>query len=178
MESVSGTGPGSVVQAVLQALKLLVTCPMSRQEKSRGAWRNLLRSALSTLLGLWEPGRDGPVSGADGKLGRPVFPGDRLVDQASLLTALAVFLESAGAEVCGPEPLHTACLQRFVTAMEAKDPLVRTSRTGPSESLGMSQSVEKGLDGTEVLLLQGLILCIIHVALWLLYHLLDGTTGS
>lgn len=54
----SVSGAGFVVQAVLQALKLLVTCPMSRQEKSRGAWRNLLRSALSTLLGLWESGRD------------------------------------------------------------------------------------------------------------------------
>lgn len=56
--SVSAAGPGAMVQAVLQALKLLVTCPLSRQEKSRGAWRRLLRSALSTLLGLWEPGRD------------------------------------------------------------------------------------------------------------------------
>lgn len=54
----SAGGVGFVVQAVLQALKLLVTCPMSRQEKSRGAWRSLLRSALSTLLGLWESGRD------------------------------------------------------------------------------------------------------------------------
>lgn len=50
--------PDCLVQAVLQALKVLVTCPLSRQEKSRGAWRLLLRSALSTLLGLWEPGRD------------------------------------------------------------------------------------------------------------------------
>ncbi|XP_011618311.2 LOW QUALITY PROTEIN: HEAT repeat-containing protein 5A [Takifugu rubripes] len=107
VDSVSGTGPGSVLQAVLQALKLLVTCPMSRQEKSRGAWRNLLRSALSTLLGLWESG-------------------DHLVDQASLLTALTVFLQSAGVDVCSPEPLHTSCLQRFTAAMEAKDPLVVT----------------------------------------------------
>lgn len=57
----SAAGPSSVLQAVLQALKLLVTCPLSRQEKSRGAWKLLLRSGLSTLLGLWEPGRDPPV---------------------------------------------------------------------------------------------------------------------
>lgn len=51
------------------------------------------------------------------------------MDQASLLTALTVFLQSAGVDVCGPEPLHTSCLQRFITAMEAKDPLVSTSLT-------------------------------------------------
>lgn len=51
------------------------------------------------------------------------------MDQASLLTALTVFLQSAGEDVCGPEPLHTSCLQRFIAAMEAKDPLVGTSLT-------------------------------------------------
>lgn len=49
------------------------------------------------------------------------------MDQASLLTALAVFLQSAGADVCSPERLHTGCVQRFSTAMEAKDPLVSTA---------------------------------------------------
>uniref|UniRef100_H3CA84 HEAT repeat-containing protein 5A n=1 Tax=Tetraodon nigroviridis TaxID=99883 RepID=H3CA84_TETNG len=99
--------PDCLVQAVLQALKVLVTCPLSRQEKSRGAWRLLLRSALSTLLGLWEPG-------------------EHAVDQASLLTALTVFLQSAGVDVCGAEPLHTLCLQRFLAAMDAKEPQVVT----------------------------------------------------
>lgn len=51
-----GAGLSSVVQAVLQALKSVVTSPMSRQEKSRGAWNLLLRSALNTLLGLWDAG--------------------------------------------------------------------------------------------------------------------------
>lgn len=51
-----GGGPGLVVQAALQALKSVVMCPMSRQEKSRGAWRLLLSSALNTLLGLWDSG--------------------------------------------------------------------------------------------------------------------------
>uniref|UniRef100_A0A8D0DBZ6 HEAT repeat-containing protein 5A n=1 Tax=Sander lucioperca TaxID=283035 RepID=A0A8D0DBZ6_SANLU len=101
--SVGGAGLGAVVQAALQALKSVVTSPMSRQEKSRGAWRLLLRSALNTLLGLWD---------ADG-----------VVDQISLLTALTVFLLSAGPDVCTVEPLHALCLQRFTAGMDAKDPL-------------------------------------------------------
>ncbi|XP_041809707.1 HEAT repeat-containing protein 5A isoform X2 [Chelmon rostratus] len=98
-------GLGSVVQAALQALKSVVTSPMSRQEKSRGAWNLLLRSALNTLLGLWDAG-------------------DAAVDQISLLTALTVFLLSAGPDVCAVEPLHTLCLQRFTAGADAKDPLV------------------------------------------------------
>lgn len=54
--SVGGAGLGAVVQAALQALKSVVSSPMSRQEKSRGAWNLLLRSALNTLLGLWDSG--------------------------------------------------------------------------------------------------------------------------
>ncbi|KAK5857880.1 hypothetical protein PBY51_011093 [Eleginops maclovinus] len=102
--SVGGSGLGSVVQAALQALKSVVASPMSRQEKSRGAWSRLLRSALNTLLGLWDAGDS--------------------VDQVSLLTALTVFLLSAAPDVCTVEPLHKLCLQRFSSSMEAKDPQV------------------------------------------------------
>uniref|UniRef100_A0A667YKT0 HEAT repeat-containing protein 5A n=1 Tax=Myripristis murdjan TaxID=586833 RepID=A0A667YKT0_9TELE len=49
-------GLSLLVQASLQALKAVLSSPMSRQEKSRGAWTLLLRSALNTLLGYWEPG--------------------------------------------------------------------------------------------------------------------------
>ncbi|KAI3367144.1 hypothetical protein L3Q82_008134 [Scortum barcoo] len=101
--SMGGADLGAVVQAALQALKSVVTSPMSRQEKSRGAWTLLLRSALNTLLGLWDAGDS--------------------VDQISLLTALTVFLLSAGPDVCTVEPLHTLCLQRFSASMDAKDPL-------------------------------------------------------
>ncbi|XP_035465938.2 HEAT repeat-containing protein 5A isoform X2 [Scophthalmus maximus] len=105
----AGSGGGAsvaeVVQASLQALKCILTSSMSQQEKSRGAWNRLLRSALHTLLGLWDAG-------------------DRAVDQIGLLTALTVFLLSAGPEVCTAEPLHALCLQRFTAGMDAKDPLV------------------------------------------------------
>ncbi|KAM7403791.1 hypothetical protein PAMA_004293 [Pampus argenteus] len=103
----TNTGLGVLVQATLQALKAVMTSPMSRQEKSRGAWKLLLRSALNTLLGLWDSGDSGGV-----------------VDQISLLTALTVFLLSAGPDVCTVEPLHTLCLQHFTASMDAKDPLV------------------------------------------------------
>uniref|UniRef100_A0A8D3DC37 HEAT repeat-containing protein 5A n=1 Tax=Scophthalmus maximus TaxID=52904 RepID=A0A8D3DC37_SCOMX len=53
-----------------------------------------------------------------------VLSGDRAVDQIGLLTALTVFLLSAGPEVCTAEPLHALCLQRFTAGMDAKDPLV------------------------------------------------------
>lgn len=51
------------------------------------------------------------------------------MDQASLLTALTVFLQSASMDVCSPEPLHTLCLQRFSAAMEAREPQVSPPAT-------------------------------------------------
>ncbi|KAM4625645.1 HEAT repeat-containing protein 5A [Polymixia lowei] len=104
----SGVGVGLtlVVQGALQALKVVLSSPMSRQEKSRGAWNQLLRSALNTLLDFWDTGESG------------------CVDEVSLLTALTVFLLSSSPEVTTVQPLHTHCLQRFTTSMEAKDPLV------------------------------------------------------
>uniref|UniRef100_A0A667Y5F9 HEAT repeat-containing protein 5A n=1 Tax=Myripristis murdjan TaxID=586833 RepID=A0A667Y5F9_9TELE len=103
-------GLSLLVQASLQALKAVLSSPMSRQEKSRGAWTLLLRSALNTLLGYWEPGDPGCV-----------------VDQVSLLTALTVFLLSTAPDVCTVQPLHALSLQRFTAAMDAKDPLVSTA---------------------------------------------------
>lgn len=58
----------------------------------------------------------------------PCVAGEQL-DQASLLTALTVFLLSAGPDVCGVEPLHSLCLQRFTSSLEAKEPLVSAAAT-------------------------------------------------
>uniref|UniRef100_A0A3Q4I408 HEAT repeat containing 5a n=1 Tax=Neolamprologus brichardi TaxID=32507 RepID=A0A3Q4I408_NEOBR len=91
--------------AAIQALKSVLTSPMSRQEKCRGSWNLLLQSALNTLLTFWDSGTC-------------------VVDQVSLLTALTVFLLSAGPDVCTIEPLHKLCLQRFTTSIDSKDPLV------------------------------------------------------
>uniref|UniRef100_A0A7N6F8A7 HEAT repeat-containing protein 5A n=1 Tax=Anabas testudineus TaxID=64144 RepID=A0A7N6F8A7_ANATE len=102
-------GLGAVVQAALQALKSVLMSPMSRQEKSRGAWNQLLRSALYTLLGLWDTGQ---------------INMDEFSLSTVLLTAVTVFLLSAGPEVCTTEPVHMLCLQRFTASMDSKDPLV------------------------------------------------------
>ncbi|XP_071403558.1 HEAT repeat-containing protein 5A-like, partial [Centroberyx affinis] len=96
-----------VAQATLQALKAVLSSPMSRQEKSRGDWNLLLRSGLNTLLLLGDTGPPGCA-----------------VDQVSLLTALTVFLLSTAPDVTTVQPLHALSLHRFTTAMEAKDPLV------------------------------------------------------
>uniref|UniRef100_A0A8C2ZB38 HEAT repeat containing 5A n=1 Tax=Cyclopterus lumpus TaxID=8103 RepID=A0A8C2ZB38_CYCLU len=102
LQPTAGSGPAAVVQSALRALKVVLTSPMSRQEKSRGAWSQLLRAALSSLL---DPGGD----------------------HSSLLTALTVFLLSAGPDVCTVEPLPALSLQRFRASMDAKDPLVSAS---------------------------------------------------
>uniref|UniRef100_A0A668U616 HEAT repeat-containing protein 5A n=1 Tax=Oreochromis aureus TaxID=47969 RepID=A0A668U616_OREAU len=107
VESGGGACLSVVIQAAVQALKSVLTSPMSRQEKCRGSWNLLLQSALNTLLTFWDSG-----------------PSSCVVDQVSLLTALTVFLLSAGPDVCTTEPLHKLCLQRFTTSMDSKDPLV------------------------------------------------------
>uniref|UniRef100_A0A3B4BPG2 HEAT repeat-containing protein 5A n=1 Tax=Pygocentrus nattereri TaxID=42514 RepID=A0A3B4BPG2_PYGNA len=47
---------GILVSGALQALRNVLSSPMSRAEKSRAAWVEFLRSALSTLLECWDTG--------------------------------------------------------------------------------------------------------------------------
>ena len=49
----------STVAASLQALKGILSSPMARAEKSHTAWTDLLRSALTTILDCWDPGKSG-----------------------------------------------------------------------------------------------------------------------
>uniref|UniRef100_A0A8C2AJG2 HEAT repeat-containing protein 5A n=1 Tax=Cyprinus carpio TaxID=7962 RepID=A0A8C2AJG2_CYPCA len=51
-----GAESGQLVPGILQALRTVLTSPMSRAEKSRGAWTELLRCALHTLLESWHTG--------------------------------------------------------------------------------------------------------------------------
>ncbi|KAM6973609.1 HEAT repeat-containing protein 5A [Aplochiton taeniatus] len=104
-------GLGLVLQGALQALKVVLASPMSRAEKSRGAWTHMLQCALNTLLDCWHTERPGCV-----------------VDEVSLLTALTIFLLSTSPEVTTLQPLHTLCLHKFKNSLETKDPLV-LSRT-------------------------------------------------
>lgn len=51
-----GAESGQLVPGILQALRTVLTSPMSRAEKSHGAWTELLRCALHTLLESWHTG--------------------------------------------------------------------------------------------------------------------------
>ncbi|XP_072545928.1 HEAT repeat-containing protein 5A isoform X2 [Salminus brasiliensis] len=101
------TSRGVLVSGALQALRNVLSSPMSRAEKSRAAWVELLRSALSTLLESWDTDKTVAV-----------------VDEVTLLTALTIFLLSASAEVTTVEPLQSLCVSKFQASLESKDPMV------------------------------------------------------
>lgn len=102
------SGPAGLVESCLQALRGVLISPMSRQEKSREAWVQLLQSALSTVLALWDNNEP-----------------EVEVDQGTLLRALSLFLSSSsGPDVCCVPPLLPLCLDRFSSAMDSKDPQV------------------------------------------------------
>ncbi|XP_065144355.2 HEAT repeat-containing protein 5A isoform X1 [Paramisgurnus dabryanus] len=102
-----GAESGQLVPGVLQALRTVLTSPMSKAEKSRGAWTDLLCSALHTLLEFWNEDKNEPG-----------------VDEVTMLTALTIFLLYTGAEVAAVEPLQTRCIQTFRASVESKDPVV------------------------------------------------------
>ncbi|XP_016354004.1 HEAT repeat-containing protein 5A isoform X2 [Sinocyclocheilus anshuiensis] len=102
-----GAESGQLVPGILQALRTVLTSPMSRAEKSRGAWTELLRCALHTLLESWHSDK--------------MEPG---VDEVTTLTSLTIFLLYASAEVTTVEPLQTRCIQAFRDSLESKDPVV------------------------------------------------------
>ncbi|KTF79221.1 hypothetical protein cypCar_00014826 [Cyprinus carpio] len=77
-----GAESGQLVPGILQALRTVLTSPMSRAEKSRGAWTELLRCALHTLLESWHTDK--------------MEPG---VDEVTMLTSLTIFLLYASADV-------------------------------------------------------------------------------
>ncbi|XP_076835147.1 HEAT repeat-containing protein 5A isoform X2 [Brachyhypopomus gauderio] len=100
----AGANTGALVSSALQALRTVLSSPMSRAEKSRAAWADLLRSALATLLQCWDS--------------------DHGVDEVILLTALTVFLLCASPEVTTVEPLQSRCIGKFHACLESKDPTV------------------------------------------------------
>ncbi|KAJ8391412.1 hypothetical protein AAFF_G00090420 [Aldrovandia affinis] len=102
-----GEALGLVVGGALHALRTVLSCPMAHAEKSRAAWAHLLRCALNTLLDCWDPDETGHT-----------------VDEVSLLTALTIFLLSAGPEVTTAQPLQTHCISRFKASLESEDPAV------------------------------------------------------
>uniref|UniRef100_A0A8C8K9F3 HEAT repeat-containing protein 5A n=1 Tax=Oncorhynchus tshawytscha TaxID=74940 RepID=A0A8C8K9F3_ONCTS len=133
-----GEALGLVVPAALQALRAVLSSPMSRSEKSRGAWAHLLRCALNTLLDFWDSGTPNPV-----------------VDEVSLLTALTIFLLTASPEVTTAQPLQTRCIDKFKASLESKDPVV--SR----RSYQLMMSVFQSKTGVAVPFIQGLGSCVV-----------------
>ncbi|XP_066550138.1 HEAT repeat-containing protein 5A isoform X2 [Amia ocellicauda] len=93
--------------AALQALRTVVASPMASAEKSRNAWTRLLRCALATLLHFWDTDECPPE-----------------VDEVSLLTALSVFLLSAGPEVAAVPCLQTGCIRKFRAGLRSQDAVV------------------------------------------------------
>ncbi|KAM5129642.1 HEAT repeat-containing protein 5A [Mantella aurantiaca] len=89
------------VTSALQALKIVVSSPMSRVEKIRASWSSLLHSSASSMLHSWDLGQE--------------------KDQIGLLTALTIFLLSANPEVLAEPEIQAGCLQRFHSCIDSKD---------------------------------------------------------
>ncbi|XP_077421106.1 HEAT repeat-containing protein 5A isoform X2 [Vanacampus margaritifer] len=106
-EASSGSGPAvGVSRALLRALETVLASGPSRREKSGAAWRDVVRSALDTLLDMRDAGRS-------------------VADEATLLTALTVFLLAAGPDACAVAPaVRPLIVRRFHAAMEHEDPHV------------------------------------------------------
>ncbi|KAK7879214.1 hypothetical protein WMY93_034005 [Mugilogobius chulae] len=100
-------GPAGLVRSCLRSFRAVLSSPMSRQEKSRESWAQLLQSALSSVLLLWE--NDDPEVD---------------LDRSSLLTALSQFL-LCSSEVCSVS-LCRLSLDKFICAIDSKDPQVQT----------------------------------------------------
>uniref|UniRef100_A0A8C8K4G3 HEAT repeat-containing protein 5A n=1 Tax=Oncorhynchus tshawytscha TaxID=74940 RepID=A0A8C8K4G3_ONCTS len=129
-----GEALGLVVPAALQALRAVLSSPMSRSEKSRGAWAHLLRCALNTLLHI-----------------RNQILSSSIV---SLLTALTIFLLTASPEVTTAQPLQTRCIDKFKASLESKDPVL-------SRSYQLMMSVFQSKTGVAVPFIQGLGSCVV-----------------
>uniref|UniRef100_F1SHF7 HEAT repeat containing 5A n=1 Tax=Sus scrofa TaxID=9823 RepID=F1SHF7_PIG len=94
----------STVAASLQALKGILSSPMARAEKSRAAWTDLLRSALTTVLD---------------------YGTHQELDEVSLLTAVTVFILSTCPEVTTISCLQKRCIEKFKATLRINDPMVQ-----------------------------------------------------
>uniref|UniRef100_A0A8C3RXH9 HEAT repeat-containing protein 5B n=1 Tax=Chelydra serpentina TaxID=8475 RepID=A0A8C3RXH9_CHESE len=83
------------VSAALQAIKTIVTLPITKTEETHKQWTSLIRSTLSIL------------------------------DEVSMLTAIALFLWSASTEIIGVQSLQNGCINRFKNALNSCDPWVQ-----------------------------------------------------
>uniref|UniRef100_A0A8C3IKW0 HEAT repeat-containing protein 5B n=1 Tax=Chrysemys picta bellii TaxID=8478 RepID=A0A8C3IKW0_CHRPI len=96
------------VSATLQAIKTIVTLPMAKTEETHKQWTSLIRSTLASVLEYSQP--EGTKS---------------ILDEVSMLTAIALFLWSASTEIIGVQSLQNGCINRFKNALNSCDPWVQ-----------------------------------------------------
>ncbi|KAG7462844.1 hypothetical protein MATL_G00189080 [Megalops atlanticus] len=96
------------VSAALQGIKTIITSPLARVEKTHKQWTGLVRSSLASVLEYSQPDESRPN-----------------MDEVSMLTAITLFLLSAGAEVVGVTSLQKGCMDRFRNALNSSDPWVQ-----------------------------------------------------
>ncbi|XP_027013804.1 HEAT repeat-containing protein 5B isoform X1 [Tachysurus fulvidraco] len=96
------------VSASLQAIKTIITSPLSRVGHIQQQWSSLVRSSLASVLEYSKPDECRPG-----------------VDEMSMLTAITLFLVSAGSELLGVTSLQKGCMEHYRNALNSSDPLVQ-----------------------------------------------------
>uniref|UniRef100_A0A8C3L617 HEAT repeat-containing protein 5B n=1 Tax=Chrysolophus pictus TaxID=9089 RepID=A0A8C3L617_CHRPC len=96
------------VSAALQGIKTIVTLPTVKTDETQNQWASLIRSTLASILEYSQPEASKPV-----------------LDEVSVLTAIALFLWSASTEIIGVQSLQNGCINRFKNALNSSDPWVQ-----------------------------------------------------
>uniref|UniRef100_A0A803YJW8 LAA1-like C-terminal TPR repeats domain-containing protein n=2 Tax=Meleagris gallopavo TaxID=9103 RepID=A0A803YJW8_MELGA len=96
------------VSAALQGIKTIVTLPTVKTDETQNQWASLIRSTLASILEYSQPEATKPV-----------------LDEVSVLTAIALFLWSASTEIIGVQSLQNGCINRFKNALNSSDPWVQ-----------------------------------------------------
>ncbi|CAM9156265.1 unnamed protein product [Lampetra planeri] len=104
------------VSAALQGIKTIITSPLTRAESLQTQWTGLVRSSLASVLEYSQPDE----SRSD-------------MDQVSMLTAITLFLLSAGNELVGVTVLQSGCINSFQNALNSSDPWVHVSHRNAIE---------------------------------------------
>uniref|UniRef100_A0A8C8VM89 HEAT repeat-containing protein 5B n=1 Tax=Pelusios castaneus TaxID=367368 RepID=A0A8C8VM89_9SAUR len=96
------------VSAALQGIKSIVTLSMAKTEETQKQWTGLIRSTLASILEYSQPEGTKPV-----------------IDEVSMLTAIALFLWSASTEIIGVQSLQNGCINKFKNSSQLKSPCVQ-----------------------------------------------------
>ncbi|XP_072783293.1 HEAT repeat-containing protein 5B isoform X3 [Taeniopygia guttata] len=96
------------VTAALQGIKTIVTLPTVKTDETQKQWTGLIRSTLASIL-----------EDSQHEASKPIL------DEISILTAIALFLWSASTEIIGVQSLQNGCMNRFRSALNSSDPWVQ-----------------------------------------------------